>query len=147
MFGGLAFMIDGHMCCGIVGDDLMLRLGPDGAKTALERPHVREMDFTGRPMTAMVFVAPDWLRRAALSHCRAGSGVRADPPLQGTHPGAAELDRATEVRSGRVQGVVAASRIPAVAPRKGTLANARGEGFTALDAMDVLWREDARWRL
>ena len=28
MFGGLAFMIDGHMCCGIVGDDLMLRLGP-----------------------------------------------------------------------------------------------------------------------
>src|SRR5712672_1379605 len=49
MFGGIAFMIEGHMCCGIVGHDLMLRLGPDGCDAALKRPHVRPMDFTGRP--------------------------------------------------------------------------------------------------
>jgi hypothetical protein len=66
MFGGLAFMIDRHMCCGIVGCDLMLRLGRDGSDAALERPHVRPMDFTGRPMTSMVFVEPDGLRGAAL---------------------------------------------------------------------------------
>jgi hypothetical protein len=66
MFGGLAFMIDGHMCCGIVGHDLMLRLGPDGCDAALKRPHVRPMDFTGRPMTSMVFVEPGGLRGAAL---------------------------------------------------------------------------------
>ena len=66
MFGGLAFMLGGHMCCGIVGEELMLRLGADGADSALERPHVRPMDFTGRPMTGMVFVAAAGLRGRAL---------------------------------------------------------------------------------
>ena len=66
MFGGLAFMVHGHMACGIAGDDLMLRLGAAGAERALERPHVRPMDFTGKPMTGMVYVAPEGLRGAAL---------------------------------------------------------------------------------
>ena len=66
MFGDLAFMIDGHMCCGIVRSELMLRLGPDGSHAALARPHVRPMDFTGRPMASMVFVEPEGLRGAAL---------------------------------------------------------------------------------
>ncbi len=66
MFGGLAVMLDGHMCCGVVGDDLMLRLGPEGAAAAQQRPHVRPMDFTGRPMASMVFVARDGLRGRAL---------------------------------------------------------------------------------
>jgi len=56
MFGGLAFMLNGHMFTGVVGDELMLRLGDAGAEAALRREHVREMDFTGRPMKAMVFV-------------------------------------------------------------------------------------------
>jgi hypothetical protein len=66
MFGGIAFMLDGHMFCGIVGEELMLRLGPERAGDALDRPHVRPMDFTGRPMTGMVFVAPQGLRGRAL---------------------------------------------------------------------------------
>lgn len=66
MFGGLAFMVRGHMACGIVGNDLMLRLGADAAEQALERPHVRPMDFTGRPMTGMVYVGSAGLRGAAL---------------------------------------------------------------------------------
>ncbi len=66
MFGGLAFMLDGHMFCGVVKEDLMLRLGPDGAERALEQPHVRPMDFTGRPMKGMVFVEPGGLEGAAL---------------------------------------------------------------------------------
>ena len=66
MFGGIAFMLDGKMCCGVVDGDLMLRLGPDGADTALERPHVRPMDFTGRPMSSMVFVAPEGLQGRSL---------------------------------------------------------------------------------
>jgi TfoX/Sxy family transcriptional regulator of competence genes len=56
MFGGLAFMIAGNMACGIVGSDLMLRLGEDGADAALDQPHVRPMDFTHRPMKTMVYV-------------------------------------------------------------------------------------------
>ena len=66
MFGGLAFMLGGHMFCGIVGEELMLRLGPEGADSALGRPHVRPMDFTSRPMTGMVFVSPEGLRGPAL---------------------------------------------------------------------------------
>ena len=56
MFGGLAFLANGHMCCGIVNDELMLRLGEDAAQEALARAHVREMDFTGKVIKTMVYV-------------------------------------------------------------------------------------------
>jgi hypothetical protein len=68
MFGGLAFMLSGHTFSGVVNDTLMLRLGPDGVGLALDRPHVRPMDFTGRPMKGMVFVEPGGLHGAALRH-------------------------------------------------------------------------------
>lgn len=66
MFGGLAFMLDGHMCCGVVGSDLMVRLGVEGAGAALEDPHVRPMDFTGRPLATMVYVDGDGLGGSSL---------------------------------------------------------------------------------
>jgi hypothetical protein len=66
MFGGLAFMLGGHMACGIVRDALMLRLGPEAADRALDQPHVRPMDFTGRPMKGMIFVDPEGLHGDAL---------------------------------------------------------------------------------
>jgi len=58
MFGGLAFMVQGHMCCGIVGDTLMARVGPDKYTHALRRAHAREMDFTGKAMKGFVYVDP-----------------------------------------------------------------------------------------
>jgi TfoX/Sxy family transcriptional regulator of competence genes len=58
MFGGLAFLVNGNMCCGVNGDRLMLRLGEEGAAEALGGPHVRPMDFTGKPMKSMVYVEP-----------------------------------------------------------------------------------------
>ena len=61
MFGGLCFMVGGNMCVGIVGDDLMVRVGPEGWEDALARPHAREMDFTGKSMRGMVYVAPEGL--------------------------------------------------------------------------------------
>ena len=65
MFGGLAFMFKGYMCCGVMKDDLLVRLGPDGAAAALEKKHVRVMDFTGRPMKGYVVVEPPGLRTEA----------------------------------------------------------------------------------
>ena len=65
MFGGLAFMVGGHMACGVVGDELMLRLGEEGADAALGEQHVRPMDFTGRPMRTMVFVEPAGISQEA----------------------------------------------------------------------------------
>lgn len=56
MFGGLAFMVGGHMCCGVLGDRLMLRLGKEGTADALERAHTAPMDFTGRVSRTMVYV-------------------------------------------------------------------------------------------
>jgi hypothetical protein len=58
MFGGLAFLINGNLCCGIVGHRLMVRVGPRGHDAALREPHCRPMDFTGKPMKGMVFVEP-----------------------------------------------------------------------------------------
>lgn len=58
MFGGLAFMVGGHMACGITGVDLMVRVGRERYDDALAQPHAREMDFTGRPMTGIVYVGP-----------------------------------------------------------------------------------------
>lgn len=56
MFGGLAFMVSGHMCCGVLGEELMVRVGPDAYDEVLKQPHARKMDFTGRPMRGMIYV-------------------------------------------------------------------------------------------
>ena len=58
MFGGICVLLNGNMCMGIINDELMLRLGDEGAAAALKEPHVRQMDFTGKPMKSMVYVAP-----------------------------------------------------------------------------------------
>ena len=68
MFGGLAFLLNRKMFCGIVGSDLMVRVGAQRYEQELSRAHVRPMDFTGRPMRGYVFVAPAGFRtRAQLS--------------------------------------------------------------------------------
>jgi TfoX N-terminal domain len=56
MFGGLAFMVGGNMSCGVMGKELMVRVGPAAYGEALSRPHARTMDFTGRPLKGMVYV-------------------------------------------------------------------------------------------
>lgn len=50
MFGGLSFLLNGRMCCGVLRDDLVVRIGPKEYQQALEEPHARPMDFTGRPL-------------------------------------------------------------------------------------------------
>ena len=62
MFGGLTFMVDGHMCCGVVQEMLMVRVGPDGYDEALMEPHARPMDFTGKALTGMLYVEPQGLQ-------------------------------------------------------------------------------------
>ena len=57
MFGGIAFMVDGHMTVGVVSDELMARVGADGEDDALAQPLARTMDFTGRPMTGFIQVS------------------------------------------------------------------------------------------
>ncbi|MFI5064217.1 MAG: TfoX/Sxy family protein [Streptosporangiales bacterium] len=58
MVGGLSFLVDGNMCCGITGPALMVRVGAEGRDQALREPHVQPMEFAGRAMAAFVRVDP-----------------------------------------------------------------------------------------
>jgi TfoX/Sxy family transcriptional regulator of competence genes len=62
MFGGLCIMYRGNMCCGIVGSELMLRVGVENYADSLARPHAREMDFTGRALNGFIYVGEEGLR-------------------------------------------------------------------------------------
>lgn len=59
MFGGLCLMVRGHMTCGVIGDELMLRVGPELYESTIARPHARPMDFTGKPMPGMIYVSAE----------------------------------------------------------------------------------------
>ncbi len=65
MFGGLAFLYRGRMCCGIVGRDLMARVPDDEVDAVMRWRHVRPMDFTGRPLRGFVYVSPPGFRTAS----------------------------------------------------------------------------------
>jgi len=58
MFGGVAFMLRGNMCVGIVKDDLLVRVGKENHAAAVALPHARVMDFTGKPMQGFIYVSP-----------------------------------------------------------------------------------------
>ena len=58
MFGGLCLMVNGNMFAGIIGDELMLRVGMERFEALLAKPGARPMDFTGRPMKGYLYVAP-----------------------------------------------------------------------------------------
>jgi TfoX/Sxy family transcriptional regulator of competence genes len=62
MFGGLSFLVDGNMCVGVIGDELIVRIGLDATEAALERPGSRLFDFSGRPMKGWITVEPDALQ-------------------------------------------------------------------------------------
>ena len=64
MFGGVAFMVRGNMCCGVIDDRLMVRVGPVAYDRALKLKHAGPMDFTGRSMRGLVYVAPEGVRTA-----------------------------------------------------------------------------------
>jgi len=109
MFGGLAFLVRGHMSVGIVKDRLMVRVGPEVYDRLLEQPHARKMDFTGRPMKGFLYVTPPGLESDADLERWVGRGVafatalpakkadrQASPPSQRT-----VLTRRAPRRAGR----------------------------------------------
>jgi TfoX/Sxy family transcriptional regulator of competence genes len=74
MFGGIGFLLNGHLLVGVWQDALIVRLGPEEGEEALREPHVREFNITGRAMKGWVLVAPEgvagddqlagWIQRA-----------------------------------------------------------------------------------
>jgi TfoX/Sxy family transcriptional regulator of competence genes len=58
MFGGVGFLVNGNMACGVHQNDLIVRVGPAAYAEALSRPHTHVFDMTGHPMAGWVMVAP-----------------------------------------------------------------------------------------
>ena len=61
MFGALCFMLEGNMACGIIGNELMVRVGKENLEDALSQPHSRPFDMAGRPIRSFVYVSSEGL--------------------------------------------------------------------------------------
>jgi TfoX/Sxy family transcriptional regulator of competence genes len=59
MFGGVGFLINGNMACGVHKQSLMVRVGPEQHQESLAQPGVRPFDLTGKPMAGWVLVEPE----------------------------------------------------------------------------------------
>jgi TfoX/Sxy family transcriptional regulator of competence genes len=67
MFGGIAFLLNGNMCCGVHGDEVILRVDPEKYEMLLSRPNVREFDMTGRPIKGWLMLErAGWSKSKAL---------------------------------------------------------------------------------
>jgi TfoX/Sxy family transcriptional regulator of competence genes len=65
MFGGVCFMVDGSMCCGVSHNALMVRVGSAARDAALRKPHTRPMMMRGKPLSAFILVDPEGCRTDA----------------------------------------------------------------------------------
>ena len=65
MFGGIGFFVHGNMCCGIWKDHMVVRLSKEEGEAALQEPHTRIMDITGKPMKGWIFVEPAGIAKDA----------------------------------------------------------------------------------
>ncbi len=84
MFGGICFMLGGNMACGVLGDELLVRMPPDDAERALGERGTRVFDFTGRPARGVVVVAPEAVESEAefASWVDAGADFAASLPAK-----------------------------------------------------------------
>jgi len=65
MFGGIGFMLNGNMCCGVHGQEMIVRIDPEKTDQTLGERHTRAFDLTGRAMKGWILVAPDGLSNDA----------------------------------------------------------------------------------
>lgn len=57
MFGGVCYLQNGNMVCGVYKEFLIVRLGEEAGEKSMENPIARPFDITGRPMKGWVMVA------------------------------------------------------------------------------------------
>jgi TfoX/Sxy family transcriptional regulator of competence genes len=65
MFGGIGFMLRGNMACGVIGDELMVRIAKDETEATLQERGARIFDFSGRPSQGWIMVSPSVLSKPA----------------------------------------------------------------------------------
>lgn len=118
MFGGLAFMVRGHMAVGVVKDELMLRVGPEACSFLMGKPHARAMDFTGRPMNGFLFVDAAGLSEDHDLDHWLGHAVEYALSLPPKDAPAPPPSRRSPARGRRQPRVVRAGKAPAQARKK-----------------------------
>ncbi len=59
MFGGLAWMLDGHLLCGASDRGMLVRLGKGNDGWAIESDDIAAMIMSGRRMEGWVRAGPD----------------------------------------------------------------------------------------
>jgi hypothetical protein len=64
-FGGIGFLLKGNMAVGVIGADLLVRVGPDNHDAAMQDRHARPFAITGRPSRGWILVGPGGLKSAA----------------------------------------------------------------------------------
>jgi TfoX/Sxy family transcriptional regulator of competence genes len=57
MFGGVCYLLNGNMACGVLGDNLIVRVDQDRYAECLEIAGTRKFDITGREMKGWVMVS------------------------------------------------------------------------------------------
>ena len=62
MFGGICFLIDGNMCCGVIKDEMVIRADPNEADEVLSNSNAREFDFSGRAMKGWYYISSNGLK-------------------------------------------------------------------------------------
>ena len=63
MFGGLAFLVSGHMAVAASREGgLMVRVDPDTTETLLAKPHTRPFEMRGRPLEGWLRVDAEGVR-------------------------------------------------------------------------------------
>lgn len=66
MFGGVGYLLNGNMACGVHKGFLIVRVGPETYEEAISAPHTRIFDMSGRPMKGWIMVEPDGFKSQEL---------------------------------------------------------------------------------
>ncbi|HEX9099885.1 MAG TPA: TfoX/Sxy family protein [Candidatus Dormibacteraeota bacterium] len=103
MVGGLSFVVGGSMCCGVTGSALMIRVGAQARERTLAEPHVRPMEFAGRPLAGFVLIDPEGFRTEAALAAWVQRGLDFAGSLPAKRPNA-KRSRLTTPRENRRHG-------------------------------------------
>ncbi|MEW6055030.1 MAG: TfoX/Sxy family protein [Bdellovibrionota bacterium] len=136
MFGGLAFMLGDKMCVGVLGDQLVARIGPEQAVGALKRPNVRPMDFTGRPLKGYVYVGPKAIRTSLTLKQWIDRSISFVSTLESKNRGSLRRKTVSQAESKEIARSTPLSKIINFGPA--TLSEFRAMGLTTFGQLEDL---------
>lgn len=62
MFGGVGFLLNGNMACGVHKDNLIVRIDPEKQDFLLKKLHAKAFDLTGKPMRGWLLIEAEGVK-------------------------------------------------------------------------------------